>query len=138
MKSSDRGLPQHAHAAGRRVIQQNAMQMRTPNSVSRSARKLSLGFCTVAHETNAAEWICFAVGKRDAETAQSFDSLWHQALATSLVDRRNGTIRHDHAQTAMARRDGRRQAGWTAASYEYIHRVGKVAHKKVLRQLLTR
>jgi hypothetical protein len=79
------------------VIQKNAMQMRTPDSVSCSARKLGLGFCAVAHETNAAEWIRFAIGNRDAEMAQSFDSLRHQALATSLVDRGNGSIRHDHA-----------------------------------------
>src|SRR5208337_1170460 len=117
-----------AHAARRRMIRHDAMQKRAPDSVSGSAWKRSLGFCSVAHETNAAKWIRFALGNRDAELAQGLHSVRHQSLAAGLVDRRNRAIRHHHAQTVTARCDSCRQPGRSAADYEYIPRIRKTFH----------
>src|SRR5208282_684569 len=129
MKPGDRRLPQHANSARRRVIQQDSMQMGSPDSIRRSARKLSFGFSAGAHETNAAEWIRFAVENRDAEVAESLDSFRHQSFAAGLVDGRNRAVRHDHAQTVATRRDGRRQARWSATGYEDIPRIwGTASH----------
>ena len=106
--------------------------MRAPDSVRGSARKRSLGFCAVAHATNSAAWIRFALGNRDAELVQSLNSVRHQSLAAGLVDGRNCAIRYHHAQTVTARRDGRRQTGRSAADYEYIPRTRKTARHKFL------
>jgi len=132
MKPGDHRLPQHVNTARRRMIRHDPMQMCTPDSVRRSARKRSLGLCVAAHETNAAERIRFGFGNRDAEIVQSFYSVRHQSLAAGLVDRRRCAIRQHHAQTVTARRDGRRQAGRSAADYEYIPRIRETAHDKFL------
>src|ERR1700716_553073 len=108
------------------------MQIGTPDSVRGSARKLSLGFCAVANETNTAEGIRFALGNRDAKLAQSFHSVWHQSLAAGLVDRRNCAIRQHHTQTATARCYGRRQPSRPAADHEYIHWTLKTTHHMFL------
>src|ERR1039458_9112935 len=57
MEAGDRSLPHHLNSAGGRMIEHDAMQMSAPDSVCGSARKVGLGACTAAHETNAAEGI---------------------------------------------------------------------------------
>src|ERR1700737_96569 len=108
------------------------MQIGTPDSVRGSARKRSLGFCAVAHETNTAERIRFTFGNRDAELAQSLHSVGHQSLATGLVNRRNRAIRQHHTQTTTARCDSRCQTARSATNYEYIHRIRKTTHHTFL------
>src|SRR5271168_2587030 len=125
-------MPQHVDATRRRVIQQNAMQMRSPNPACAFARECGLGSYAAAHETYAAERIGCAVRNRDAELLQSLESSRHQSFAARFVDQWNGAIRHHHAQTMTPRCDSRRQSGRSATDYEDIHRVRKTAHYKFL------
>src|SRR5208283_715984 len=132
MQSGDRSLPQHANAARRRMIQQDTMQIRTPDPVRCSPRKHSLGLDAFANKTNAAKGIRFTFGNRDAELVQRLESVRHQSLAAGLVDRRNGAIRHHYAQTVTTSRDGRCQTGRSAADYKYIPRLGETRLHKSL------
>src|ERR1700730_4529812 len=109
MKTGNGRRPHHLNPAGLRMIEHDAMQMRSADAITSSARKVSLSFRASAHETNAAKWICL-FWNGDAEAVQGIDSVRHQSLAAGLVDRRNCAVRNQYAQTVTARRDGCRQA----------------------------
>jgi hypothetical protein len=73
------------------------------------------------------EWKGLFAGNCDSELAQGIFSARHESFATGFVDGWNRSIRQHHAQAATARCNGRRQASWSAADNEYIHRIRKAA-----------
>jgi hypothetical protein len=123
MKTCDRSLPQHSNPASFGMIDHGAVQMGPPDPIRGSARKRSLRRRTVAHESNAPEWIRVTLRNRDAESAQRLDAIRHQPFAARLIDRRNSAIRDYHAQPATARCDGRCQTCRSTANYKHIHRI---------------
>jgi hypothetical protein len=125
MEPCNRRLPQHPNAALHRSFDHDAMQMRSPNSIGRSAGKFSLRGCAFADETNAAKGIGFALGDLDAEIAKSPDSIGQEALAARFVDGRKRTIRHDHAEAVTASRERRRQASRPTSGDKHIPRLGE-------------
>jgi len=70
-------MPQHMYAASCGSIQQEAMQMCTPDSISRVTLKRSLSHHAIADETNAAERKRFVCGQRNSKLAQGLHAFRH-------------------------------------------------------------
>ena len=77
------------------------MQVCPPDSKRGSDGELRLCTSAIANKSNAAEWLRSPCRNRNAEIAQSLDSVGHKTFAAGLVDWRNPAI-GNHRTKAMA------------------------------------
>jgi hypothetical protein len=77
-----------------------------------------------ANKTNAAEWMSVGQGHVNPKALQCRASVGHQAFAAGLVDWGLRTVRYQHPEPALARRDRGCQSSRAASNHEDVGRVG--------------
>ena len=117
-ESGNSSPPAQIYAPCRRLLHQQLVQNHAPNPKSLARRECRFHGAGIIKEANAAKGKGLVRWNRDAESLERGQSIGHDALATSFIDRRTGAIDDRHIQSNLSRCYRGCQSGGTSAGHD--------------------